>query len=121
MSKSCCFVIDGKHCGTRKFKDITLGDGFYTSVMVNTTMECQYSCWMEGDKCDYVEIKDGEIGILCLLFHGKDITIQEQEEATVLQKICPKGNQFSRVRTKPVFVISNQVRLKLGCTAKEDG
>ena len=75
----------------RKFKDITLGDGYYSSLMVNSTMGCQHECQMEGKKCDYVEIKQGEVGILCLLYHGKDIIIEEQEDATVLQKICPIG------------------------------
>ena len=28
---------------------------------------------------------------------------------------------MSHIRRKPVFVVSNQVRHKLGCTAKEDG
>ena len=89
--KSLTFLADGKYCGMRKFKDITLGDGYYSSVMVNSTMGCQYHCQMEGKKCDYVEIKQGEVGILCLLYHGKDIIIEEQEDATVLQKICPIG------------------------------
>ena len=101
--------IDGKHCRTRKFKDITLGDGFYTSVMVDSVMDCEHHCLMNGSMCDYVEIKHGEVGILCLLFHSKDIMLEEQEDATVLQKICPKGMILSFIRSITMDLVESLV------------